>query len=76
MSINSNLIEAISFEPNPFNDYLKTNLSNNTSVSFVSLLGTVRSLQVKNGLIDTSSLPSGVYVLKTANNILGRVVKL
>lgn len=58
--------EPISFYPNPFADYIKVDNTAVKSVSIYSAAGNclLKTNNITNDLIDTSNLPSGVYLLK------------
>ncbi len=67
----------MSVYPNPFSQYLIVNSTQESTLSIVNLSGSVVvSKQVSAGEnhIDTSSLPSGVYILK-CNGIIKKLIK-
>ena len=69
------LLTGADFVPNPFKDYLETDLADDTQLEMINLIGHSYLLSVQNGLIDTSDLPEGCYIIKNEGEILGRVVK-
>ncbi|GAA0873152.1 hypothetical protein GCM10009117_22990 [Gangjinia marincola] len=79
LSVNDQLSSQLSLYPNPVSDELRVGLPSSIEVEsaiFYDVLGKQTELILKNGSINTSSLSSGVYILKltTTEGVVNRKV--
>ncbi|MFK5983269.1 MAG: T9SS type A sorting domain-containing protein [Flavobacteriaceae bacterium] len=81
LGVNDNLASLTSIYPNPTNDVLNVKLPSNVEVlnsSLYNILGQETGLKLENGVINTTNLVNGVYVLTvetSAGTLTQKVVK-
>lgn len=81
VSVGDNLAEQVSVYPNPTTDILNVSVPSSVEVSRVSMfdvLGKNVGVSYTNGVINTSSLAKGVYILSietTSGNLTQKIVK-
>ncbi|MFN8438330.1 MAG: glycosyl hydrolase [Cytophagales bacterium] len=74
-SLDEENISGFSIYPNPFNDKIQLNLPVNAVVELTDLQGKL-VYKGSESMIETSSLPQGVYVLKIHKNGHSKLVKM
>lgn len=81
LSVGQNLSEIVSVHPNPTTDILNIAIPSSvevTNVSMFDVLGKNTGVSYSNGVINTSSLSKGVYILNietTSGNLTQKIVK-